>query len=144
MYAYFHSFSVSFLWLLNYHLTKCLASSWPSYKIALLFQPAVWLCLNMNGFFNARVFPYDYDYNKSSIFDLRKFEGHCIYLRRTIVALFFQRFLFILRNQLQQFWFGKSIHFCQCTFFQCVLEHQLPLNKLLIEAATFSEQYRLY
>ena len=34
--------------------------------------------------------------------------------------------------------------FCQRTFFKSISEHQSPWNKLLIEASTFPEQYRLY
>ena len=36
------------------------------------------------------------------------------------------------------------IKFCQRTFFKRISEHQSPWNKLLIEASTFPEQYRLY
>ena len=36
------------------------------------------------------------------------------------------------------------IKFCQRTFFKSISEHQSPWNKLLIEASTFPEQYRLY
>ena len=36
------------------------------------------------------------------------------------------------------------IHFCQRTFFQCISEQQSQRNKLLIEAALFSEQHRSY
>ena len=37
-----------------------------------------------------------------------------------------------------------TMQFCQRAFFQHILEHQPPLNKLRIEAAIFSEQHRLY
>lgn len=97
---------------------------------------------------------------------IRKFEVvHClsnyfsstkiISKKRLAPAVFFQRYYNYFHIILAAIHFSTlryvsltlqfaATQFCQRTFFQCILEHQSPSNKLLIKATIFSEQHRLY